>query len=207
MAFSLTIAAALAATIGGGADNSEPEALSCAYKSRADKELISYRDCAEKDGDGGIHLRWPHSRRLDYDRHGLAVIFVDRYYYARRDGRMLSTLTFDNWAAPFRDGLARTEVRGKIAYFDRRLRLQIPARFDGAFPFVHGVAIVCLRCIRNSDGEHSWYEGGVWGCIDQSGRALAPFRPLNAGQSKHMLCSRDRNGDWPVQVAIGAICD
>ncbi|WP_367116366.1 WG repeat-containing protein [Bradyrhizobium sp.] len=95
---------------------------------------------------------------------------------------------FDNSPDAFRDGLARSRVGQKIGYIDRGLTQVIPARYDGAYPFEGGHAVVCLRCSPVSDGEHSWYEGGEWGCIDRRGREVKSFVPWRKDQSLYSRC-------------------
>jgi hypothetical protein len=86
-------------------------------------------------------------------------------------------MAMDNGADSFADGLARSPVGGKIGFIDRNLALVIPARYDGAFPFADGWAVVCIGCKLVTEGEHSWYAGGSWGCIDRHGHERAPFKP------------------------------
>jgi hypothetical protein len=97
-------------------------------------------------------------------------------------------MMMDNWAEPFADGLARSPVGGKIGFIDRNLALVISARYDGAFPFEHGWAAVCTDCKLASDGEHSSYVGGRWGCIDPHGHEQEPFRP---DQGAGHVCRND----------------
>jgi hypothetical protein len=111
---------------------------------------------------------------------GLASIYVDQWYKVRRDGGAAPVMTVDNWAEPFSDGRARSQVGGKIGYIDRYLKLVVPARYDGAFPFERGVAVVCVGCKLVSDGEHTHYEGGMWGCIDRSVLASIPDEMIGA---------------------------
>jgi hypothetical protein len=103
---------------------------------------------------------------------------------------MAPVMVYDNGPDEFPDSLARSPVGQKVGYIDRRLRLVIPAKYDGAFPFQHGVAVVCLGCTVVSDGDHSWYEGGAWGCIDRRGRELKPFKPWQQGQRFDAVCDQ-----------------
>ena len=169
-----------------------PGALSCTYASRRDNALLTHERCAWKDKSGATHVVPAHLRRLRYDRFGLAAVGVDGFYYARRDGRLAPTMTFDNGAEPFANGRARSPVNGRIGFIDRRLRLAIPARYDGAYRFDHGFAVVCRDCVSRTDGEHSWYEGGVWGCVDTLGREPFPLRALKPGEALDALCPKGR---------------
>ena len=75
-----------------------------------------------------------------------------------------------------------------IGFIDRNLALVIAPRFDGALPFEDGWAEVCIQCKLTSDGEHSWYEGGLWGCIDRHGHARKPFQ---ASEGAGHVCRND----------------
>ena len=57
-----------------------------------------------------------------------------------------------------------------------QLRLVLPRIYDGAFPFEKGRAVVCFGCTKRIDGEHSFYAGGSWACIDPRGREIRPRR-------------------------------
>ena len=120
------------------------------------------------DAAGHFHLKRNHLRAPDFDRHGLASVYIGGGWYdARRDGRLAPVMARDNGAEPFADGLARSPQGGKIGFIDRHLAWVIPARYDGAFPSEQGWAEVCIGCKLTTDGEHSGYAGGLWGCIDR----------------------------------------
>jgi hypothetical protein len=150
----------------------------CTYSPKAKGDVVNPEHCAWSDAAGHIHLKREHLLALDFDRHGLASVHIDDgWYYVRRDGRLAPVMMRDNWAESFVDGLARSPVAGKIGFINRHLELVIPARYDGALPFRHGRAEVCIDCKLTSEGEHSWYVGGRWGCIDHHGRAWKSFSP------------------------------
>jgi WG containing repeat len=163
--------------------------LNCMYDSRADHAIHMFKSCAWKDQDGHLHVTLRHLRRLSYDRHGLATILIGQWFYVRRSGRLAPVMTFDNVAEPFSHGLARSPVGEKIGYIDRRLRLVIPARYDGALRFESSVAAVCMACKLVSDGDHADYDGGMWGCIDRRGNELGPFRPGLPNERFDAVCS------------------
>lgn len=161
----------------------------CIYSSKAKDDVLDFEHCAWSDAAGHIHLKRKHLLALDFDRNGLASVNIGGgWYYVRRDGRLAPVMMMDNWAEPFADGLARSPVGSKIGFINRNLALAIPARYDGALPFEHGWAEVCIDCKLTSDGEHSWYVGGRWGCIDHRGHERGPFRP---GQGAGHVCRND----------------
>ncbi|MEG3144599.1 WG repeat-containing protein [Sphingomonas sp. RT2P30] len=146
----------------------------CTYAFNVD--IGTFAHCARLDRTGRMSVRPFHLRRLAFDRHGLANIYVDGWYYVRRDGRSAPVMTLDNGAEGFSDGLARSQRRGKIGYIDQRLGLVIARRYDGAYPFASGVATVCIGCEVKMRGEHGSYVGGRWGCIDRRGVLVGPMR-------------------------------
>ena len=106
------------------------------------------------------------------------VLVGDQWYYVAPDGRTAPVIPFDNGADRFREGLARTRASGRIGYIDRSLRAAIPPRYDFAWPFENGRALVCMGCKPgepDSDG-HRAVIGGQWGYIDRDGRTVEPIR-------------------------------
>jgi hypothetical protein len=169
-------ALALAASLWAAGVAAQPVLLDCTYESRANGDMLTVHDCATKDEQGKIRLPPRRLAQLKYDRGGLAGVFVEGWYYVTRDGRSAAVVAFDNSPDPFAEGLARSPAGGKIGFVDRRLQIVIPARFDGAFPFAHGLAVVCVGCRREAHDEHRLFVGGSWGCIDRQGRVVAALR-------------------------------
>lgn len=136
------------------------------------------RNCVSVEN-GKISLSKEFIRKLGFDEHGLASVAVDgRYYYAKRSGAMLPVISFENWADDYAEGLVRSMVDGRIAYFDRRFRQVIAPRYDWGAPFENGRALVCKGCgIEPSDEEgHRRVAGGLWGYIDRKGREVVPVK-------------------------------
>jgi len=69
----------------------------------------------------------------------------------------------------FHEGLARTRIGGKIGFFDKNLDLVLPAIYDFAFPFHHGISEICVGCKEVKDGEYSILTGGKWKRINRQG--------------------------------------
>jgi hypothetical protein len=170
------LAFVLAASVQAPVAPADRAVLDCAYESPESGEMLTVEHCAWKDAQGRVHLTRDHLSRLTYDRYGLAGVYVEGWRYLTRDGRSAAVLAFDNGPDPFAEGLARSPVGEKIGYIDRTLRTVIPAEFDGAFPFEHGVAVVCVGCRAQSEGEHAFYAGGSWGCIDHRGHFVTAWR-------------------------------
>ena len=112
-------------------------------------------------------------KELDFKGEEVISIFKDNsFYYIRKDGKKMQTLTYDNGADPFSDGLARTKVNGKIGFFNTNLEIILKAIYDFAFPFHNGEAEICTGCKEKKEGEHSMLEGGKWQKIDRNGLVI-----------------------------------
>jgi hypothetical protein len=112
---------------------------SCTYSPKSKGDVVELEHCTGSDSVGHFHLKREHLLALDFDRYGLASVYINgRWYYVRRDGRLAPVMMRDNWAESFADGLARSPVSGKIGFINRNLALVIPARYDGALPFRRG---------------------------------------------------------------------
>jgi hypothetical protein len=125
-------------------------------------------------------------RSASYE-HGLAAIAVGTWYYLKRDGRSLQVVTYDNGPDTFSEGLVRSVVDGKLAYFDHSFRQVIAPRYDWGWPFEQGRALVCRGCTVQQAGEHSMMVGGTWGYIDRAGVEVVP---VTLDQDAAMAMSR-----------------
>ena len=150
--------------------------------SRPEPEFTRFPSCATAKKDGTVELLPEHLAAVDFDSTGIAAIRIaEEFYYVRSDGRTARVPTLDNWADDFAEGLVRffRTVDGveKIGYADRDLVEVVSPRFDWAFPFSDGRAIVCIGCaLGPADSEgHRSVEGGRWGAIDPSGREIVPI--------------------------------
>jgi hypothetical protein len=140
-------------------------------------------DCARPAADGSYVVSAEALSQLDFDRWGLATMAIREkgYAYVRRDGRALVVPTFDNFPDEFNNGLVRVRIGEKLGFANRRLKVVIPATYDGAFTFAKGRAWVCIGCVSVSDGEHSFYQGGTATCIDKRGRKRPDAECANGG--------------------------
>jgi hypothetical protein len=153
--------------------------LPCFYASRAPAgEFEEHANCAKPAGTGFV-IGKRHLARMEFE-HGLAgVLIAGQYFYVKPDGRMLAVIGYDNGPDYFAEGLTRSRIDGKIAYYDRHFRQMIAPRYDWGFPFENGRAEVCNGCKpQPSDAEgHSVLTGGLWGYIDKRGREVVPLAP------------------------------
>ena len=107
---------------------------------------------------------------LDFqDQELIALPIGDSFYYIHKNGKKILTLTYDNGADDFSDGLARTRHNGKIGFFNKNLEIVLKPQYDFAFPFHNGIAEICMGCVEKQEDEHSMLDGGTWKKIDREG--------------------------------------
>jgi len=99
------------------------------------------------------------------NRNIVEIQISDKWYYVKSNGEAIVTFSYENRADRFKEGLARTEVNGKIGFFNQNLEVIIKPIYDFAFPFHDGVAEVCIGCNIND----TQIEGGIWKKIDKNG--------------------------------------
>lgn len=155
------------------------ELLECAYAGKKPgAEIASHAECARRSAGKMVILK-QHLARMAYDAHRLASVRIEQqHYYVKPDGTLLPVLTHDNWADDFSAGLTRALVAGKIAYYDANFKQVIAPRYDWAWPFQNGRALVCRGCQPGPpDGDgHTQIVGGLWGYIDRKGIEVVPVR-------------------------------
>jgi hypothetical protein len=159
------------------ADASE-YSLACVYVDNSPTgELESHAECATR-ASGALRVSEDHLARMSYIN-GLASVVIDRHwYYVMRNGRSLAVLTYDNGPDGFSEGLTRSPVGDKVAYFDSTFRQVIGPKYDWGWPFEGGRALVCIGCkLGKPDHEgHAALSGGLWGYVDRSGKEIVPVK-------------------------------
>lgn len=139
-------------------------------------ELETFEHCAFQ-ASGVWRLLDEHLQAMTFDDNGLAAIRIGaRHFLVNRSGRTLPVVTYDNWADDFSEGLVRSPLAGKLAYFDHEFRLVIAPKYDWGWPFREGRALVCKGCspqAADADG-HRAVTGGQWGYIDRNGNEIVP---------------------------------
>jgi WG containing repeat len=154
----------------------------CSYYQKDSQEMAVEKSCltysentGNKTGGGDAAVSGKVAARASYDENGLGFLYSPAgVFYFTRSGFARKTLSFDNGPDYFREGLARTEQNGKIGFFDRTLSVVIEPRYDFAFPFHHGLAVVCNGCTQKKSGEHTVVVGGAWGAINTKGAIVKP---------------------------------
>ena len=86
-------------------------------------------------------------------------------YVDERGKPIVRPFIYDNGPDYFEEGLARFVSEGKMGFFDQALTIQIPARYDFAFPFVEGKAKVGMDCQLRPQGEHHLVRCQQWEMI------------------------------------------
>lgn len=156
--------------------------LACAYFRR---DLDSYEHCARRE-DGMVRVAPAHLARMRFER-GLAELRVPGIgcLWVRRNGLALPVFLLDNGPDPFEQGFVRSWRDGKVAFYDRRLRLVLATPYDWAFPFnARGEALVCEGC-RSDGRQPAAMVGGRWGLIDRTGRLVMPLAETDAADRRY----------------------
>jgi hypothetical protein len=145
-------------------------------------ELAAVPGCGCVPEEGAEDLAGPltiypqHLERMSFAENGLATVYVGRRVaYVERRGRTAWTLRVDNGPDEFVEGLARAVEGWKVGFVDLRLETVIEPRWDFAFPFDDGLAVVCDGCREQPSCptcEHSEIVGGEWGYIDRQGEII-----------------------------------
>jgi hypothetical protein len=106
-----------------------------------------------------LQISGEHLVKMSYTTSGLASALIHgHWYYVRPNGDLLQVVTFDNGADYFSEGLTRSLVRGKVAYFDSKFHQVTPPKYDWGWPFEAGRALVCIGCKpakSEEDGHNS----------------------------------------------------
>lgn len=163
--------------------------LPCVYAGRgATTAMEEHANCAEL-VDDTLKIASRHLKAMSFPHRGVAEVWVDgRWYYVKKNGQSLNVLAIDNGPDPYSEGLTRSMIAGKIAYFDEQLRLVLRTIYDWGSPFENGRALVCSGCKASKTPSESpaLVEGGLWGYIDRTGTEVVPVkfaeRELSSGQ-------------------------
>ena len=116
---------------------------------------------------------------IEFGPEGLGAILIDpqRLYFVNRRGKTAPALNFDNGPDYVVEGLARTVKNGKVGFVNTELDQVVAPVWGFAFPFEHGVALVCTGCAPAPafpGDEHLKMTGGKWGYIDKRGKIVVP---------------------------------
>jgi len=139
-------------------------------------DLEVYPDCATVKGDFLVSVDSEHLAAAHYID-GLAAFWVSsHWYYVQPTGGKKRAIDYDNGPDPFSEGLFRSPRDGQIAFVNQQLEEEFETRYDWAWPFEDGLALVCQGCeVILTEGEHTEVQGGAWGTIDRSGQVVVPL--------------------------------
>ena len=156
-------------------------------KSETEIKLIPFEDeksgWGYKDEEGNILIRPQFHIAFAFSPEGIAAVADDNgWIYIDKTGKQLITpFIFDNGPDYFQEGLARFTANNKIGFFDKKGKIIIEAKFDFAFPFHEGLAVICMGCKEVPyDEEHRIVTGGKWGYINKKGNIVIPLKFQNA---------------------------
>jgi hypothetical protein len=128
---------------------------------------------------GVLKISRKHLANLNFNRETNNASFFTsgQYFYVKPDGKFLPVIFYDNGADYYQEGLTRSLLNGKIAYFNTDLELVLAPGYDWGWPFHEGRALVCNGCILApvEDG-HQALQGGWWGYINREGKEVVPVR-------------------------------
>lgn len=114
--------------------------------------------------------------QLDFDPiNNLAPIYLgDGWAYISTSGKIVvrRIASYENGPEPFKDDLLRVQIDDKYGFFDPTGEIAIPAQYDGAMPFDQGYTSVCTGCTVESNGDYHEFSGGLWSCIDTTGKKV-----------------------------------
>jgi hypothetical protein len=133
--------------------------------------------CASYENDV-LKISQEHMDNLNFGEINAARFFTSgQHFYVKPDGKFLPVIFYDNGADSYREGLTRSLLKGKIAYYDINFELVIAPDYDWAWPFHEGRALVCKGCVLTpvEDG-HKALEGGMWGFINKEGKEVVPVK-------------------------------
>jgi hypothetical protein len=133
--------------------------------------------CASYENDV-LKISQEHMDNLNFGEINAARFFTSgQHFYVKPDGKFLPVIFYDNGADSYREGLTRSLLKGKIAYYDINFALVIAPDYDWAWPFHEGRALVCKGCVLTpvEDG-HKALEGGMWGFINKEGKEVVPVK-------------------------------
>ncbi|MGB5746372.1 MAG: WG repeat-containing protein [Desulfobacterales bacterium] len=138
-------------------------------------EVLS--ECASYEN-GMLKIAKEHMANLNFEKISTARFYTSgQHFYVKTDGSFLPVIFYDNGADPYQEGLTRSLVNGKIAYFNTDFELILAPNYDWAWPFQEGRALVCKGCVPTpvEDG-HTALEGGLWGYINKEGKEVVPVK-------------------------------
>lgn len=154
----------------------------CGYIDKTSESLERLAQCARLEN-GALRLLAAVTDKTVRDDNGLFWVGMyardwplqDSDYYVNSRGETLSVIHVDNGPDTFSEGLVRSRDNGKMGFFDSHFKEVVPRRYDFAWPFNAGRALVCNGCKpqREKGNEHTALVGGEWFYIDRAGNRVS----------------------------------
>ena len=123
---------------------------------------------------GVLEISKYHLANMNFGKANIASFFTaGQYFYIKPNGKYLPVIFYDNGADIYQEGLTRSIINGKIAYYDINFKLVLAPGYDWAWPFHQGKALVCKGCVLTpAEDGHKALEGGLWGYINKEGKEV-----------------------------------
>lgn len=153
-------------------------------------EPTFYQSCGTINDNGQLILEPHHLMNIYFDSNDLSCVSLQNgdIYYVNKNGKTRQTIVFDNGCDFFSEGLARTTIDGKFAYFDRNLEVTLKTDFDWGYSFREGRAQTCYGPLtKKHDGEYTMLTGGKCGFINKQGKKLTDFDTPNEQVTSNLL--------------------
>lgn len=188
--------------------------LRCFYPHKTEQAMAEHQGCGAIDDRGQIKLTERALQQFLFPESGLGCLLVSQAsevlaFYVNEHGKTLSTLFVDNGCDYFQEGLARTHVDNKVAYFNNQLDIQITTHFDEGRSFSYAHAVVCNGPFKEEKmGEHTAVSGGQCGLINHDGKLVVPAKYALEQNEVFTLYINSHNEcePPPISKAADALC-
>ncbi|MCW7460758.1 WG repeat-containing protein [Leptospira limi] len=130
-----------------------------------------------KDKKGNVIIKPQYEQAMEFTKSGVAFVVSKNKWICinTKNQFLLETFLYDNGPDYIVGSLARYVEEGKMGFHNERCQKAIEAKFDFAYPFENGNAIVCNGCQLQPDGEHKRIVGGKYGIINKKGKLVLPI--------------------------------
>jgi hypothetical protein len=129
--------------------------------------------CGYIDHDGNVVIPFKHKEAGRFFD-GLAIVkFGDNWGYIDRSGKFAIQPQFELGLGEFHEGLAVIVTEGKVGYIDKAGRIVIPAKYEAAYDFSEGLAMVVNPLRKIVVAGHIENDGGLdIVFVDHSGKRV-----------------------------------
>ncbi|MBL0955105.1 MAG: WG repeat-containing protein [Leptospira sp.] len=130
-----------------------------------------------KDKKGKVVIKPQYEQTMEFTKSGVAFVVSKNKWVCinTKNQLLLESFLYDNGPDYIVESRARYVEEGKMGFHNERCQKVIEAKYDFAYPFENGYAIVCNGCQLIPEGEHKRIEGGLFGLIDKKGKLVLPI--------------------------------